>query len=317
MKRIEAIMTHRATHNLSYGKKLLLATAGLAALAAPIVVGLMNAPQIRAQSKPEKPLAFEVASVKAGKSADPRSFGSMKPGPGGRLSVTDTLLYVIIATAYDVAIQSPRLSGGPAWIRSERYDIEAAAEKGAIPPELPSKERDARMRSMLRTLLADRFKLTVRRETKELPVYALVVGKNGPKLEKSKTEEKDCADPDDPGKKGSPCHGFMGGQGRGLHGKAVSMADLVGFVENWTDRPLIDETGIQGLFDIESVGWVPMRPRPGTAPGTTPTAEDLAYADPITPTLFTVFERLGLKMEAKKAPVETFVIEHVEKPTEN
>ena len=83
------------------------------------------------------------------------------------------------------------------------------------------------------------------------------------------------------------------------------------------DRPLIDETGVQGLFDIESEGWVPLRPRPGAAPGTTPSAEDLAYADPIIPTLFTIFERLGLKMEARKAPVETFVIEHVEKPTEN
>jgi uncharacterized protein (TIGR03435 family) len=95
------------------------------------------------------------------------------------------------------------------------------------------------------------------------------------------------------------------------------MPELAGFVENWTDRPLIDETGIQGLYDIESEGWVPLRPRPARDPGTPPSAEDLADADPITPTLFMIFDHMGLKMEPKKAPVETFVIEHVERPTGN
>ena len=95
------------------------------------------------------------------------------------------------------------------------------------------------------------------------------------------------------------------------------MTDLVEFVENWTDRPLIDETGIQGLYDIESEGWLPLRARPAPAPGTTPSAEDLALADPAIPTLFMIFERLGLKMEAKKAPVETFAIDHVERPSGN
>ncbi len=170
---------------------------------------------------------------------------------------------------------------------------------------------------MPQALLRDRFKLTMRRETKEIPVYALIVGKNGPKLQKSKVDEKDCADPDDPESKGAPCHRFMGGQGRGLHGKAVDMADLVGFVENWTDRPLLDETGIQGLYDIESEGWAPMRPRPARDPGTPPSAEGLAFGDPTIPTLFTIFDRLGLKMEPKRAAVETLAIEHVARPTEN
>jgi bla regulator protein blaR1 len=310
-------MTHRVAHNLNFGKKLLLAAAGMAAVAAPIVVGLLNAPEIRAQSQTDRPMAFEVASVKASKEGDPRGLGSTTASPAGRLTITGTPLYLIIARAYHVSFQSPRLSGGPDWLRTQRYDIDATAEKGAIPDGLPAAERSARMRSMLQTLLAQRFKLTMRRETKEIPVYALAVGKNGPKLQKSKTGEKDCADPADPDKKGAPCHAFQGGQGRGLHGKAVDMADLVGFVENWTDRPLLDETGIQGLYDIESEGWVPMRPRPARDPGTPPSAEDLALGDPTTPTLFTIFDRLGLKMEPKKAPVETFVIEHVERPTEN
>lgn len=316
-KRIEEIMTDRVAHNLNFGKKLLLTTAGVAAVAVPILIGIGNAPQVRAQSQAEKHLAFEVASVKLNKSEDPRSFGQMKSEPGGRLTVRGTPLYLIIADAYDVSFQSPRLSGGPDWIRSERYDIVATAEKGAIPVDLPAKEQAARTRLMLQALLAERFKLTIHRESKELPVYSLTVGKNGPKLQKSKTEEKDCADPNDTEAKGPPCHRLGGGMGRGLHGTAVNMADVVRFVENWTDRPLIDKTGLEGLFDIETEGWSPMRQRPSPPPGTAPSAEDLRFADPTTPTLYMIFERLGLKMESQKAPIETYVIERVERPTEN
>ena len=167
---------------------------------------------------------------------------------------------------------------------------------------------------MLQALLADRFKLIIRREAKELPVYAVVVGKNGPKLQRAKIEEKDC--PEGPENYGVSCHSFMGGMGRGIHAKAVTVSDIVMFVENWSDRPVVDKTGIQGLFEVETDGWAPLRPRP-VAPGAEPSAEDIAMADPTRPSLFLIFERLGLKMESQKAPVEVFVIDHVEKPSEN
>jgi uncharacterized protein (TIGR03435 family) len=288
---------------LAHATKFLLAAAILAAAAS-------------AQS-PATPPAFEVASIKPSTSADLRSMGTFKMNPGGKLSIENVRLYMIVAAAYQVSVQSVRLSGGPDWIRSTTYDIDAAAEKGAIPANLSPEARKAKMRAMLQTLLAERFHLSMLRETKDLPVYAVTVGRNGPKLQKSKTAEADCGDPDDSAKQGAPCHEFMGGQGRGLHGKAVSMQDLVYFVENWSDRPMVDQTGLGGLFDIESVGWVPLRGRPPVPPGTPPSAEDLAYADSTIPTLFTVFDRLGLKLEATKAPVTTFVIEHIEKPTAN
>src|SRR5260370_23033644 len=101
------------------------------------------------------------------------------------------------------------------------------------------------MRLMLQTLLADRFKLTIRRETKELPVLALVVAKGGPKLKKAEIEEKDC--PDGPISYGVSCHSIVGGMGRGLHGQAINMADVALFVANWTDRPVVDKTGIAYL----------------------------------------------------------------------
>jgi uncharacterized protein (TIGR03435 family) len=162
---------------------------------------------------------------------------------------------------------------------------------------------------MLQTLLADRFHLTIRRDPKEQPVYILTVAKNGPKLQKSKFEEKDCEDP------ANQCHYGGAGQGRGIHAKAFNMAELAVSVSNFTDRPLLDRTGLTGLYDIDTDGWVSMRQRPVRPDG--PSAEDIAMADPTRPTLNMIFDRLGLKMESSRAPVETFVIDSVEKPTAN
>ena len=112
-----------------------------------------------------------------------------------------------------------------------------------------------------------------------------------------------------------PCHEFNGGQGRGLHGAAVNMADVAKYVENWADRAVIDNTGLTGLYAIDTEGWVPMRqgaPRDPNAPG-----GEEETSDPLRLTLFTVFQGLGLKLEASKAPVEAFVIDHMERPSEN
>jgi uncharacterized protein (TIGR03435 family) len=148
-----------------------------------------------------------------------------------------------------------------------------------------------------------------------LPVYALVVAKNGPKLHSAKVEEKDC--PDDLASSGIRCHQLIGGQGRGIHGQAVDLSDVVTFVANWTDSPLVNRTGLQGLFEIDTDGWTPMRFRPPPPPGTPASPEDAAFADPTHPTLDMIFDRLGLKMERSKDRVEMFAITHVERPTEN
>jgi uncharacterized protein (TIGR03435 family) len=255
--------------------------------------------------------SFDVASVKQNKSGEQRSLG-IRYLPGGRLTATNASLYGIIANAYSTSSQSVRLSGGPDWIRSERYDIEAAAPEGAIPSGASPQLLNEKMRLMLQKLLADRFQLTIRRETKEIPVYAVVVSKSGPKLQKAKIDEKNCVESPAPGE--IPCHGVSGGQGRGVHAQALSIADLAGFVENWTDRPVVDQTGIQGLFKIDTDGWTPLLPQQGPAADSD---EAKAVADPSRPTLFDVFEQLGLKLERTKAPIETFAIEHVERPSEN
>jgi uncharacterized protein (TIGR03435 family) len=301
------MMKNRIVHKLNVGRKLLLTAAALMAMAGPFVVGMMNvSPILRARS----PLAFEVASVKPHRPGD-RSFVFPQFLPGGRFNVVGVPLQIVIAFAYNLPFQGTQLSGGPDWIRSAEniYDIEAKADEDALKGLSPNDRAD-KLRLMLQAMLADRFKLTIRRDVKEQPVYALTVGKNGPKLQKSKVEEKDCGDP------ANRCHVGGAGQGRGIHVKAFDMAELVVSVSNFTDRPLIDRTGLTGLYDIDTDGWVPMRPRP-VRPGAEPTPEDIAMADPTRPTLYMIFEKLGLKMKSSKAPVEMFVVDHVEKPTEN
>ena len=106
---------------------------------------------------------------------------------------------------------------------------------------------------------------------------------------------------------------LVGGQGNGIHGKTVSMPELVMFVETWADRPVIDNTGFAELFDIDTEGWVPMRPRPGPPPGTEPSAEDRAFADPARPTLQQVLDKVGLRLESTRGPVQVLVIGHIER----
>ena len=256
-QRIESIMTHRAAGQLTFARKLLLAAAGMTAIAVPVIVGMLNAPPARAQSQSDAHLAFEVAAVKPNPSDDFRSM-RWQVLPGGKLVATCVPLHIVIAMAYNLPFQSPRLTGGPDWVSQEAFDIDATAEKGAIPPGTSVKVRDEKIRLMLQAMLADRFKLTVRREMKEVPVYAVVVPKGGHKLKKSKIDEKDCEEGAE-GDASKLCHEIRGGQGRGIHGEALDISDIALHVQNWTDRAVVDHTGLKGLWQVDTDGWIPLR----------------------------------------------------------
>jgi bla regulator protein BlaR1 len=315
-QRIEEIMAGRSLRRLDLGRKLLLATAGLVTVIAPILIGVIDEQPLRAQSQPPQRLAFAVASIKQSNSEDSRS-STFQYLPGGRFVARGIPLYMIIADAYNLPFQSDRLTRGPDWIRETAYDIEAKAEEGAFPAGVTGKVRDDKIRLMLQTLFAERFKMVMRREIKELSVYAVLVRRSGPKLQKADVDETACASrPTEFGETAS-CHSFQGGQGRGLHAQAIDIADIASAVSNWSDRPVIDKTGLDGLFKIDTEGWVPMRPRMPRPPGQEPTAEDTAMADPGRATLFQIFDRLGLRLEPQKAPVEMFVIESIERPSQN
>jgi uncharacterized protein (TIGR03435 family) len=292
------------TLKLSLEQKLPLLAAGF--------IGIVNAPQLRAQNPTARP-AFEVVSVKANKSGVPRPV-QMQVLPGGTLMYKNLPLRVIVSQAYSLPFNSLEWITGPDWINTERFDIQAKAPPGVIPAGLPEKQRNDKSMLMLQSVLADRFRMATHWETKQGLVYSLTVSKNGLKLPKAKTAEEDC--PEVSSRDGY-CHMFVGGQGNGVHGKRVEISDLVAFLDNWTDHPVIDNIGLKGLFDIDTEGWVPMRPRPGPQPGTEPSAEDRAFADPARPTLQQLLDKVGLKSESTKGPFQILVIDHIERPSEN
>jgi uncharacterized protein (TIGR03435 family) len=261
--------------------------------------------------------AFEVVSIKVNPTEDFRSM-RMKVLPGGRFTATALPLRMLLVYAYKLPMNpSERLTGVPEWANRTAYDIDAKPPDGAFPAGIPEAEASAKMRAMLQVMLVDRFKLAMRRETKDTTIYALTVASGGPKLDASSIQEKDCSiGPTD----GPSCHQFMGGQGRGLHAKAVNMADLGGYIENWTDHPVVDRTGLNGLYAMDTEGWTPMRAAPPADPTPNPLARpsgDGDMSDPARPTLFMVLKKLGLDLKPQKGPADIYIVEHMEKPTVN
>jgi bla regulator protein BlaR1 len=230
-RRIERIMTQQTGHGLSLGRKLLLGAAALTTLAAPVTIGLLNAPPGRAQTPAGAPSAFEVASIKPNKSG--ARGGQFSTEPGG-IVATNMPLRTFIKAAYGV--QDYQLSGGPGWIDSERYDV-AAKSEGAV--------LDDKLLLMLRALLEERFKLTLHREKKELPGYALVIGKSGLKIRQAEHAGENW---------------MRFGRGS-LTARAVSMARLADSLAGRLGRPVVDDTGIKGLFDIK-LEWTPDQSEP-------------------------------------------------------
>lgn len=277
-------------------------------LAGCIVLGVNTCPA-GAQTQSTTAPAFEVASIKVNHSGDRRSMFRMPPG--GRVDVSNITLKQLILMAYQ--IKDNQLSGGPGWIDSEHYDISAKAEGPATPDQL---------QLMMQTLLADRFKLSLRRETKEMPVYALVVAKDGPKLHEAKDVEINQQDaPPDAPKTAAPVgdkapRGTMR-MGRGqLSAQAVRLSMLANLLSSEVGRSVIDKTGLTGVYDIE-LKWTPDQSQGQMFKGAD-TGDSAPPPDTSGPTIFTALqEQLGLKLESQKGPVEMFVIERVEKPTEN
>jgi uncharacterized protein (TIGR03435 family) len=242
--------------------------------------------------------AFEVASIK------PQALTVGKPGFVGIQTSGNTLHAEAQALAglvtYAYGIEDFQVSGGPSWIYSrdlygsdtyysrdlygsDTYEVVAKAGGEAAPSTDQFKQ-------MLQALLADRFQLKIHLESKEMPAYELVVGKNGHKLKDA------TADPD------AHTNWRSGPAAQHYSGKKVSMADLVFLLRTQSGRPVIDKTGLTGKYDFE-LEW---------ASGDPPPPEATA------PSIFTaVQEQLGLKLESVKAPFSIVVIDQAERPSAN
>jgi uncharacterized protein (TIGR03435 family) len=277
--------------------------------------------QAPAPAAPQGPPRFEVASIRPNKSGDGRVMIGMQPG--GRYTATNVPLRQLIVQAYGV--QQAQLIGGPDWIRNDRFDIVAKADRELTPgPPQPGVTPPQQL--MLRALLAERFKLAVHNETRELPVYALVLARSdktlGPKMKVSTT---DCAalmagrgrasgPPPGPPDPTQPMQcGMRMGPGI-LSAGSMTIAQLINSLTGPAQRIIVDRTGLTERYDAEMTytpDQMPSGPPPPGAP-----VPNFPAVDPNGPSLFTALqEQLGLKLEATKAPIDVIVIDSVEQPT--
>jgi uncharacterized protein (TIGR03435 family) len=257
--------------------------------------------------------AFQVASIKLNPARGQRAM-YVSPQPGGRMTAVSAPLLLLIQNAY--AVHSFQVVGGPSWINSEGYDIEAKPEG-----ETTRKQ----MWLMLQTLLADRFKLVLHRETRELPLYTLTQLKGG--LKQAPAKEGGClsidqdAPPPRPGS-GPPCGKVqisMTQAGIRMQGGKVTMAEFIRILAIALGRPVLDKTDFAGEFDVD-LDFTPDESTAGLpgARGPRDPGGPSIPTDPSRPTILAALqEQLGLKLSSGKGPVEVLAIDHVERPTEN
>lgn len=320
-RRIEGIMNSQMVQKMTRAKKLVIATVGAFVVVAPIAVGLINAPLIRAQLPAVATPKWEVVSIRPCEAPVPGGRGkgaggdNQSQGPG-YLNICRTAIDLIrfAHVQYANGDRTPPsrvpIEGGPAWIRSDRYRINAKAEGE------PAQEM--MQGPMLRVLLEDRFKLTTHRETRTVSVYELTAINDRTKLQPFK--EGSCITPDPstplPPPSSNPiiCGGpIIRGKGQTpvIEFNGVGINAVALFLSNILGRPVIDKTGVTGLFNAhfefaldESTPGIQLTLPPSN--------------DPPGPSIFTaVQEQLGLKLNSAKGPGEFLVIDRVERPSEN
>jgi uncharacterized protein (TIGR03435 family) len=290
-RRIREIMTWRGTLCLTFVGKSMLAIAGIAAVAVPVGIGL-----IRAQTLPPTPAyTYEVVSIH--KSAPGEENTSIGPGPGGGMQAKNETAMQLLSFAYKV--RDYQIVGAPGWVKSDRFDVSFTPDKKeAVPhPGNAPKEIEAfisRNQQRLQAVLRDRFGLVLRAETHELPIYALVPAKGGMKL-------TPAADP-----RLGPA--LRGGPGR-LTGIATTLRLLAGNLSGVLGRPVIDESGSETQYDFK-LEYTPEVPVEGLPEEVRPSADAPSIFNALT-------EQLGLRLEPRKGPVPVYVVEKIEKPSEN
>jgi bla regulator protein BlaR1 len=280
-KRVDGILANRRALELDLGRRTLLAAAGALIVASPVVIGMLHAQPRSAQSPANA--VYEVASIKPNQSGERPS---LRVARGGRTTVTNNTLKRLLVFAYNV--QDYQISGGPKWADSIGYDIEAKPEH----PVDPGPDNINDFRKLVQALLADRFKLTLQHSSKELPIYALVVGNDGPKL----TVREKPANPTD--------MRLTGGRGL-IVGQQITLDHLAENLSARLGRTVRDQTSLTGYYDFR-LEWTPDEPDGESVP------------DRTGPSIFTAIqEQLGLRLEARRGPVEILVIDHAEPPSAN
>jgi len=260
----------------------------------------------------DKPLEFAVVSIRRNKAGGPQQFGAATPDG---YSMRNMFLAAPIVTAYVPQTGGAKfyadsqIVGLQSWLTSDsdHYDIDAKVDDGDIPNWQNPALQPSMLRTMLQSMLADRLKLLVHRDTKIGPVFSLVRGRGGPKFKET--------DPNDahPGSYPFPGGGRLSMELRdgevAMHYFGISMAQLASLWSDQEQRPVQDSTGLTGKYDI-TVRKPAHSAGPSAGPQNSPTSE-------LDPSIFSLAEDLGLKLEPSKMQIERLVIDHVERPSEN
>ncbi len=259
------------------------------------LAGLLAAlaiPSLRAQSTGNASLSFEVASIK---SAGYHPGYDIDQRDGYYNAVGVTAIFLI---KYAYHLTTDQVSGGPDWINSDKYAINAKIPDSVV-AEWQKKYDEEQMRSMMRSLLADRFALKVSRQTKELPVFALVVAKGGSKISPSKDGGMHA---------GSDGHGKDYVETEQITDEPISsLIEILARQPEVQGRKVVDETELTAIYSY-TLKWTQQRPLGESDTNDTP--------DSSAPSLWDALQQqLGLKLESKKAALDTIVIDHIEKPT--
>jgi uncharacterized protein (TIGR03435 family) len=271
-RRIASTITNQMSGDPNFPKRLFIAFAGLAVVSAAIVVLVGNPPEVRAASPQtaQSRLAFDVISVKRSVSKDRGGLTQTFPG---RFVATNATLKMFFRPAYGIR-GDYQISGGPNWIDTDRYDVQATTGFSATLEDV---------HRMLQTLLAEQFRVTLHREPREIPVYALVVGKSGVKLKAVLASGAAIT-----AKDSKPI-------GQTMVGLAEYLSRLPSI-----DRPVLDRTGLAERYDV--------------SPLVTVSRVKGANSDD---SIFTAIQDFGLKLESQKGIIDVLVIDHAEKPPEN
>ena len=272
---------------------------------------LAGATPADAQSPEADRPAFEVATVRENTSSETRR--RIEVLPSGQFNAINMTLREIVSIAYPTDggrfRHANQLVGGPGWFESARFDIVAKTDarggdtnKPGFTATAADREAVERVRLMMRQLLAERFKLRVRQEIRQLPIYELVVlkrtGELGPNLKRSTVDcMEEWKEQGMPDARNLACGSIQGARVGRMTGYAAEIGPLVRDLYDWSGRPVVDRTGLTGRFDF-TLNWAPE--------GSTDTEA---------PSIFTaVQEQLGLKLEPARGPVDVLVIDSVERP---
>ncbi len=307
-KRVVRIMSAHGVQSLSPLRRLLLGTVGLMSLTVPVLFGVVHAAGIQnSQTAYSKRLEFAVVSIRQNKAGGPQNAGV--PTSDG-YEMKNMFVAAPILSAYvpqtggASAYSDKQVIGLPAWAFSDddRYNISAKVDEADLDEWRNPDKQPEMLRAMLKAMLADRLKLVVHRGTKDGPVYSLIVGGGGPRFKQSNPVESH------PGAHPFPGGGLLSvGREDGeiiVHFFGISIGQLAHSLS--ADRTVQNNTGLTGKFDVTLRKPLPSSTFPGGAP-----APDLEVSP------FSLAQQIGLKLVPAEGQVETLVIDHIERPSEN